>query len=319
MATQQEEEEDLAFSAAYEDDTPTPPGWKRKLVPRIGKGLIPARTDVIFITPGGEEFKSRAQLQRYLKANKGTPSLSEFIWIVDELPQRSTRSKSTPLVKVKKIEVPSKAASKRKLVTEAPLEELEAGKCRHTEKIQKPVEELRVVKVKGKRSKKAYTVPPPSEEKNEGKAFTGSTAVSHKKKRSVKNTQNSNRVPADETQSVKTNGVTETGKNVEKVEETTERVLPHKASKEKGAKVKTARGRRSKGTVQDMTDDSKEVAGGGNGIDGLHTEATEAQSDADVGDEANHHAGEASVEHAAQDHEKEAVINQENHLVEINA
>lgn len=76
---------------SYEDETPAPPGWKRKLVPRMGKGLTPTKTDVVYIAPDGEEIKSKAALQRYLKAHKDGTAISEFNWSSGETPRRSGR------------------------------------------------------------------------------------------------------------------------------------------------------------------------------------------------------------------------------------
>ncbi|KAH7282201.1 hypothetical protein KP509_35G018500 [Ceratopteris richardii] len=78
---------------SYEDNTPTPPGWRRKIIVYASKSLIP-RTDVVFVAPNGEEFRKKSRLQRYLKANKGSPPLSKFIWSIDEAPRRSLRSES---------------------------------------------------------------------------------------------------------------------------------------------------------------------------------------------------------------------------------
>lgn len=244
-----EQEEDLAFSAAYEDDTPTPSGWKRKLVPRIGKGMVPVRTDVIFITPSGEEFKSRAELQRYLKAHKGSPSLSEFIWIVDGMPQRSTRSKSAPMVKL--LELPPRAASKRKSGTE--INEIGGGKRRRKEKTHKSEEGSGVIKGNHLKNVDITIL---GEEKEEGIAFAGSSPASAKKKRSLKVARRIKRGPTlAETYSAKTNGIAEVSTKDEKADET--------AKAKNASKRKRSRGRPggTKGGVpQDQSDDQRQAA-----------------------------------------------------------
>ncbi|KAI5065015.1 hypothetical protein GOP47_0019710 [Adiantum capillus-veneris] len=118
------EQEELA----YEDNTPTPAGWRRKLIPYIGKGLVPAKIDVIFVAPSGEEFRSKAQLQRYLKKSKASLSMSEFIWSTDETPRRSSRSAS------KLPKSPPKIMSKKKPAAKVPLEEVKANKRSRPEK-----------------------------------------------------------------------------------------------------------------------------------------------------------------------------------------
>ncbi|MCO5582570.1 hypothetical protein L7F22_036468 [Adiantum nelumboides] len=118
------EQEELS----YEDNTPTPSGWRRKLIPYIGKGLVSARIDVTFVAPTGEEFSSKSQLQRYLKKTKGSPSIAEFIWSIDETPRRSSRSAS------KRSKSPPKTMSKRKPVAKVPLEEAKANKRSSSEK-----------------------------------------------------------------------------------------------------------------------------------------------------------------------------------------
>lgn len=337
-ALNSQRQEDLALSAAYEDDTPTPSGWKRKLVPRVGKGLIPARTDVIFIAPDGEEFKSKAQLQRYLKANKGGPPISEFIWIVDETPRRSTRSTSMTPVKVMKVKSPPKAASKRKPTTEVPLEESKVGKRRHTEKVEIPVKEVKVAKG-GKHTKKADKVAP-IESKDEGRASAGSPLASRKKQRSTKDVKKTKSAQARKN-SVKANGGTQMSKKDEHAkDETMEESISHEAGKEEPAKTNHSQGTELKGDKDEDTEDvmnetTEDVEGleevdGGDGTKARVlgsdpvAEVTEAQSETPesdeevraLGDEANCHVEKAFSEGTAQDYETESMMHQENHLVE---
>ncbi|MCO5562355.1 hypothetical protein L7F22_015981 [Adiantum nelumboides] len=283
MALQQQDEEDLAFPAAYEDDTPTPAGWKRKLVPRIGKSMVPVRTDVIFVTPSGEEFKSRAQLQRYLKANKGSPSLSEFIWIVEGTPERSTRSKSAPMLK---LEVPAKAERKKKpavVTSEVGNGKPLHGKHRGTRKAQKPEQDMSIVK--GKYSKNTDT-DTQREEKDEGLEFTGSSPVSAKRKsldmetlcegqdegveftgsspasakrkRSAKVRANKDSAPTL-MDAANTNGVAaETSGRENKADETVKKVSTNKADKRTRSKGRTMA---KKGNIaQDRSDDVRQEA-----------------------------------------------------------
>lgn len=191
---------------AYEDNTPTPPGWRRKLIPYIGKGLIPARTDVVFVAPGGEEFRSKAQLQLYLKKNKGSPSISEFIWITDETPRRSSRSAS------RRSKSPPKTMSKRKPATEAPLQEAKATKRNCPEKESVVVEALRERKKRPNKQSgkvtpnKSKAVPNEGEEGTNGDATTcketnGSLSPSIKakeeKQKHPKDTKKTKSVKAD--------------------------------------------------------------------------------------------------------------------------
>ncbi|KAI5076091.1 hypothetical protein GOP47_0008156 [Adiantum capillus-veneris] len=284
MAFQQQEEEDLAFAAAYEDDTPTPSGWRRKLVPRIGKSMVPIRTDVIFVTPSGEEFNSRAQLQRYLKANKGSPSLSEFIWIVDGISQRSTRSKAAPIVK---LEIPARADSKRKVG--AGVNGVGNGKRSRTTKTQKSEKDLRILE--GKRSKNTdmETI---IEGKDEGVEFTGSSPASAKKKRSVKVRKNKAAAPtlAD---SPNTNGVADINNKDNKAEETVKKSFANKASKRIRSKGRSAA---KKNTIpQDPSDDVRQETHVGVNADVSIASATNAESDGNGKGEGDHPEEEADV------------------------
>lgn len=115
---------DLNSSAAYEDDTPAPPGWKRKLVPRVGRGLTPTKTDVVYISPDGEEMKTKTQLQRYLRAHKGGPAVSEFNWSSGETPRRSGRITAKPPPDAMEVDVKPKNVKRKSL--EIPQEETNA-------------------------------------------------------------------------------------------------------------------------------------------------------------------------------------------------
>lgn len=113
---------DFSSSPAYDDGTPAPLGWKRQLVPRVGKGLTPTKTDVIYIAPNGEEIKSKTQLQRYLKAHKDGPAVSEFNWSSGETPRRSGRLTSKTPTNAMEVDV-TPNNSKRKAVDEESNEE----------------------------------------------------------------------------------------------------------------------------------------------------------------------------------------------------
>ncbi|CAA7403942.1 unnamed protein product [Spirodela intermedia] len=70
-------------------ELPAPAGWKKKLIPK--KGGTPGRNEVAFVAPTGEEVKNRKQLELYLRAHPGGPSLSEFDWGTGDTPRRSAR------------------------------------------------------------------------------------------------------------------------------------------------------------------------------------------------------------------------------------
>ncbi|MCO5566926.1 hypothetical protein L7F22_020609 [Adiantum nelumboides] len=306
MALQQQDEEDLAFFAAYEDDTPTPAGWKRKLVPRIGKSMVPVRTDVIFVTPSGEEFKSRAQLQRYLKANKGSPSLSEFIWIVEGTPERSTRSKSAPMLK---LEVPAKAGRKKKpaVVTS----EVGNGKHRGTRKMQKPEQDMSIVKGKHPKNtdtdihreekdegleftgsspvsakRKSLDMETLCEGQDEGVEFTGSSPASVKRKRSAKVRANKDSAPTL-MDAANTNGVAaDTSGRENKADETVRKVSTNKANKRTRSKGRTMA---KKGNIaQDRSDDVRQEADVGVNADVPSAGATNEEPDANGKDFGDH-------------------------------
>lgn len=70
-------------------ELPAPEGWTKKLFPK--KKGTPKRDDVVYYAPTGEEIKSRAQLDRYLKSHPGGPPISEFNWSAGVTPRRSSR------------------------------------------------------------------------------------------------------------------------------------------------------------------------------------------------------------------------------------
>ncbi|GLJ47682.1 hypothetical protein SUGI_1006990 [Cryptomeria japonica] len=66
-------------------ELPAPEGWKKKLIPKKRKD------EIVYYAPTGDEIKSRAQLERYLKTHPGGPSSSEFSWTTGTTPRRSSR------------------------------------------------------------------------------------------------------------------------------------------------------------------------------------------------------------------------------------
>lgn len=85
----------MASSAENRDDgkapaeLSAPEGWKKTILPK--KSGTPKRNAIVFISPTGEEFKSKRQLDLYLKSHPGGPSSSEFDWSTGETPRRSRR------------------------------------------------------------------------------------------------------------------------------------------------------------------------------------------------------------------------------------
>ncbi|TXG61241.1 hypothetical protein EZV62_012604 [Acer yangbiense] len=81
-------------SLCYE--LPAPSGWKKKMPKKKG---TPKKSEIIFISPTGEEISNKRQLEKYLKGHPGGPASSEFDWGTGETPRRSARisekSKST--------------------------------------------------------------------------------------------------------------------------------------------------------------------------------------------------------------------------------
>ncbi|KAM0825958.1 hypothetical protein ACQ4PT_069208 [Festuca glaucescens] len=67
-------------------EMPAPEGWTKKFTPQ-SRG----RSEIIFVSPTGEEIKNKRQLNQYLKANPGGPASSEFDWSTGDTPRRSTR------------------------------------------------------------------------------------------------------------------------------------------------------------------------------------------------------------------------------------
>ncbi|XP_039163314.1 methyl-CpG-binding domain-containing protein 11 isoform X1 [Eucalyptus grandis] len=93
---------------------PAPSGWKKKqLTPK--KSGTPRRNEIVFISPTGEEIKSKRQLDQYLKSHPGGPSASEFEWSTGETPRRSTRiSEKVKATETPENEPPPKRSSGKK-------------------------------------------------------------------------------------------------------------------------------------------------------------------------------------------------------------
>ncbi|KAJ7279867.1 hypothetical protein O6H91_01G167800 [Diphasiastrum complanatum] len=90
-----------------------PQGWHKKLAHK--KGGTPKRRDVVFIAPSGEEIRSKAHLERYLKANPGGPQLTDFDWSTGGTPRRSERlsTKTRKSTDSTEADVPNKRSKKK--------------------------------------------------------------------------------------------------------------------------------------------------------------------------------------------------------------
>ncbi|KAL3530307.1 hypothetical protein ACH5RR_009629 [Cinchona calisaya] len=66
-------------------ELPAPSGWTKKFTPKR------RRNEIIFISPTGEEIKSKKQLEQYLKSHPEGPAASEFDWGTGDTPRRSAR------------------------------------------------------------------------------------------------------------------------------------------------------------------------------------------------------------------------------------
>ncbi|XP_022714821.1 methyl-CpG-binding domain-containing protein 11-like [Durio zibethinus] len=79
-------------------ELPAPASWKKMFFPK--KVGSPRKTEIMFVSPTGEEINNRKQLEQYLKSNPGNPPITEFDWGTGETPRRSARisekAKATP-------------------------------------------------------------------------------------------------------------------------------------------------------------------------------------------------------------------------------
>ncbi|XP_074585423.1 uncharacterized protein LOC141841190 [Curcuma longa] len=85
-----------------------PAGWTKKFV--LSEDGTPRRNEIVFISPTGEEIKSKRQLQQYLKAHPGGPPSSEFDWRTGDTPRRSARIRE----KTKAVETPEDEKPKKR-------------------------------------------------------------------------------------------------------------------------------------------------------------------------------------------------------------
>ncbi|KAM7522648.1 hypothetical protein LguiA_012550 [Lonicera macranthoides] len=75
-------------------ELPAPKGWKKRFTPK--KGGTPKRNEIIFISPTGEEIKTKKHLDQYVKSHPEGPSASEFDWGTGDTPRRSARLSEKP-------------------------------------------------------------------------------------------------------------------------------------------------------------------------------------------------------------------------------
>lgn len=79
-------------------ELPAPASWKKLYYPK--RAGTPKKNEIVFVSPTGEEFNNRKQLEQYLKSHPGNPAASEFDWSTGETPRRSARisekTKATP-------------------------------------------------------------------------------------------------------------------------------------------------------------------------------------------------------------------------------
>ncbi|CAL9080208.1 unnamed protein product [Musa textilis] len=89
-------------------ELPAPTGWKKKFM--LNEDGSPRRNEIVFISPTGEEIKSKRQLQQYLKTHPGGPPSSEFDWGTGDTPRRSARIRE----KAKAVETPEDEKPKKR-------------------------------------------------------------------------------------------------------------------------------------------------------------------------------------------------------------
>ncbi|PUZ67953.1 hypothetical protein GQ55_3G475800 [Panicum hallii var. hallii] len=86
MATDGEQQQAQPAEEVVSVEMPAPEGWTKKFTPQRG-----GRSEIVFVSPTGEEIKNKRQLSQYLKAHPGGPAASEFDWGTGDTPRRSAR------------------------------------------------------------------------------------------------------------------------------------------------------------------------------------------------------------------------------------
>ncbi|KAJ8470168.1 hypothetical protein OPV22_024511 [Ensete ventricosum] len=89
-------------------ELPAPTGWKKKFM--LNEDGTPRRNEIVFVSPTGEEIKSKRQLQQYLKSHSGGPPSSEFDWGTGDTPRRSARIRE----RAKAVETPEDEKPKKR-------------------------------------------------------------------------------------------------------------------------------------------------------------------------------------------------------------
>jgi hypothetical protein len=51
----------------------------------LKKGGAQKKKDVVYVAPDGEEIRNKRQLEKYLKAHPGGPSVNDFDWSTGQL------------------------------------------------------------------------------------------------------------------------------------------------------------------------------------------------------------------------------------------
>ncbi|KAJ8560037.1 hypothetical protein K7X08_004095 [Anisodus acutangulus] len=134
-------------------ELPAPPSWKKLFTPKqVG---IPKKNAVLFISPTGEEVKSRKQLEQYLKSHPGNPAISEFDWSTGETPRRSARisEKAKAMRPPSLLESPKKR--RRTSSTKKDNKETDAGKAENVNLEKKDGEAEAEMEDKGKKDVEA--------------------------------------------------------------------------------------------------------------------------------------------------------------------
>ncbi|XP_031502789.1 methyl-CpG-binding domain-containing protein 11-like [Nymphaea colorata] len=114
-------------------ELPAPNGWFKKFIPK--KGGTPRRSEIVFISPTGEEIRSKKQLDKYLKEHPGSPSSTEFDWGTGDTPRRSARISE----KLKAAETPEHEPPKKRARSSSSSKKV--GKKKGNEEAEGPNEE----------------------------------------------------------------------------------------------------------------------------------------------------------------------------------
>ncbi|KAK6915042.1 Methyl-CpG DNA binding [Dillenia turbinata] len=153
-------------------ELPAPPAWKKLFMPnRVG---TPRKSEIIFVSPTGEEISNRRQLDQYLKSHPGNPAASEFDWSTGETPRRSARIRERVKVTPPREAEPPTKRRRSSLSKKGKKDQVTPEKAEDNKEVER--QEAEVTEKESGEADKERDVPKEDQSKIEGEAMNISDA-----------------------------------------------------------------------------------------------------------------------------------------------